>query len=51
MTVLAAFLLPGPIFPILELDRSFEGFMQVSGAPLQQALAQLGDVQGEIGDE
>jgi hypothetical protein len=30
------------IFLILELDRSFEGLLQVSGAPLRAALAQLG---------
>jgi len=30
------------IFLILELDRSFEGLLQVSSAPLQAALAQLG---------
>jgi hypothetical protein len=29
------------IFLILELDRSFEGLLQVSGAPLRTALAQL----------
>jgi hypothetical protein len=32
----------GAIFLILELDRSFEGLLQVSGAPLREALAQLG---------
>ena len=32
----------GAIFLILELDRSFEGLLQVSGAPLRAALAQLG---------
>lgn len=32
----------GAIFLILELDRSFEGMLQVSGAPLRAALAQLG---------
>jgi Protein of unknown function (DUF4239) len=32
----------GAIFLILELDRSFEGLLQVSGAPLRTALAQLG---------
>ena len=32
----------GAIFLILELDRSFEGMIQVSGAPLRQALARLG---------
>jgi hypothetical protein len=31
----------GAIFLILELDRSFEGLLQVSGAPLRTALAQL----------
>jgi hypothetical protein len=32
----------GAIFMILELDRSFEGLLQVSSAPLRAALAQLG---------
>jgi hypothetical protein len=32
----------GAIFLILELDRSFEGLLQVSGAPLRASLAQLG---------
>ena len=32
----------GAIFLILELDRSFEGLLQISGAPLRAALAQLG---------
>ena len=32
----------GGIFLILELDRSFEGLLQVSSAPLRAALAQLG---------
>jgi len=32
----------GAMFLILELDRSFEGLLQVSGAPLRAALAQLG---------
>ena len=32
----------GAIFLILELDRSFEGLLKVSGAPLRAALAQLG---------
>jgi hypothetical protein len=32
----------GAIFLILELDRSFEGLLQVSSAPLRAALAQLG---------
>ena len=32
----------GAIFLILELDRSFEGLLQVSGTPLRTALAQLG---------
>jgi len=32
----------GAIFLILELDRSFEGILQVSGTPLRAALAQLG---------
>jgi hypothetical protein len=32
----------GAIFLILELDRSFEGLLQVSGAPLHAAFAQLG---------
>ena len=33
----------GAIFLILELDRSFEGLLQVSSAPLRAALAQLGE--------
>jgi hypothetical protein len=32
----------GAIFLILELDRSFEGLLQVSGTPLRAALARLG---------
>jgi hypothetical protein len=32
----------GAVFLIIELDRSFEGLLQVSGAPLRSALAQLG---------
>jgi hypothetical protein len=32
----------GAIFLIVELDRSFEGMIQVSGAPMRQALARLG---------
>jgi hypothetical protein len=32
----------GASFLILELDRSFEGLLQVSGAPMRAALAQLG---------
>jgi Protein of unknown function (DUF4239) len=46
-TVIAAFFVcalsvSGAIFLILELDRSFEGLLQVSSAPLRAALAQLG---------
>jgi hypothetical protein len=46
-TVIATFFVcalsvSGAIFLILELDRSFEGLLQVSGAPLRAALAQLG---------
>jgi hypothetical protein len=46
-TVIAAFFVSalsvsGAIFLILELDRSFEGLLQVSGTPLRAALAQLG---------
>jgi hypothetical protein len=46
-TVIAVFLVcalsvSGATFLILELDRSFEGLMQVSSAPLGAALAQLG---------
>jgi hypothetical protein len=46
-TVIAAFFVcalsvSGAIFLILELDRSFEGLLQVSGTPLSAALAQLG---------
>jgi len=32
----------GALFLILQLDRSFEGLIQVSSAPLRAALAQLG---------
>jgi hypothetical protein len=32
----------GAVFLILELDRSFEGLLQVSGDPLRAALTQLG---------
>jgi hypothetical protein len=47
-TVIAAFFVcalsvSGAIFLILELDRSFEGLIQISGAPLRDALAQIGD--------
>jgi hypothetical protein len=46
-TVTAVFLVcalsvSGAIFLMLELDQSFEGMMQVSSAPLRQALARLG---------
>ena len=46
-TVIAAFFVcalsvAGAIFLILELDRSFEGLLQVPAAPLRAALAQLG---------
>jgi len=46
-TVIAAFFVcalsvSGAIFLILELDRSFDGLLQVSSAPLRRALAQLG---------
>jgi hypothetical protein len=32
----------GAIYLILELDRPFEGFIRISGAPLQSAIVQLG---------
>jgi len=32
----------GAIFLILELDRSFEGLLQISSAPLRDALVHLG---------
>jgi hypothetical protein len=46
-TVITVFLIcsvsiSGAIFLILELDRSFEGMIQISSAPLRQALAHLG---------
>jgi hypothetical protein len=46
-TVVAAFFVcalsvSGALFLILQLDRSFEGLIQVSSAPLRAALAQLG---------
>jgi hypothetical protein len=40
--VCASALVAGAIFLILELDRSFEGLLQVSGAPPRATLAQLG---------
>jgi hypothetical protein len=40
--VLCALSVSGAIFLILELDRSFEGLLQISNAPLQEALSQLG---------
>ena len=48
-TVVAALLVTalsvsGAIFLILELDRSFEGILQVSSAPLHAALARLGEL-------
>jgi hypothetical protein len=39
---LCALSVSGAIFLILELDRSFEGLLQVSSAPLRAALEQLG---------
>jgi hypothetical protein len=46
-TVIATFFVcalsvSGAVFLILQLDRSFEGFIQVSSAPRRAALAQLG---------
>ena len=46
-TVIAAFFVctlsvSGAIYLILELDRSFEGLLQFSSAPLHAALTQLG---------
>jgi hypothetical protein len=40
--LLCALVVASTIFLILELDRPFEGFIQVSSEPLQRALAQLG---------
>ena len=42
MFFVCALSVSGAVFLILELDRSFEGFVQVSSAPLRTALAQLG---------
>jgi hypothetical protein len=47
-TVIATFLVcalsvSGAIFLILELDRSFSGLLQISDAPLREALAHLGE--------
>jgi nitric oxide reductase large subunit len=39
---LCALSVSGAIFLILELDRPFSGLMQISSAPLSNALAQLG---------
>jgi len=40
--LVSALSVSGAIFLILELDRSFEGILQVSSAPLNAALARLG---------
>ena len=40
--MLAAISVSGAIFLILELDRPFEGILQISSAPLQNALMHLG---------
>jgi hypothetical protein len=40
--LVSALSVSGAIFLILELDRSFEGMIQVSSAPLRQALGRLG---------
>src|SRR5208282_2243597 len=40
--VVCALSVSGALFLILELDRSYEGMIQVSSAPLRQALAQMG---------
>ena len=40
--VVCALSVSGATFLILELDRSFEGLLQVSSGPLRAALAQLG---------
>jgi len=40
--LLAALSVSGAIFLILELDRPFEGLIQISNAPLRSALAHLG---------
>jgi hypothetical protein len=40
--LVSALSVSGAIFLILEIDRSFEGMIQVSSAPLRQALARLG---------
>jgi hypothetical protein len=39
--VVCALSVSGAIFLILELDRSFEGLLRISNAPLQEALSQL----------
>ncbi len=40
--LLCALVVASTVFLILELDRPFQGFLQVSAGPLQRALAQLG---------
>jgi len=43
MTLLVcAFSVSGAIYLIVELDQPFQGFMQLSSAPLRSALANLG---------
>ena len=41
--VVCALSVSGALFLILELDRPFEGLMQVSSAPVREALARLGE--------
>ena len=40
--LVCALSIPGEIFLTLELDQSFTGLIQISGAPLRQDLAQIG---------
>jgi hypothetical protein len=41
--IVCALSIAGALFLILELDRPFEGLMQVSSAPVREALARLGE--------
>ena len=42
LTFLAALSLAGAIFMIEELNRPLEGFLKISGAPIQYALSHMG---------
>jgi hypothetical protein len=43
MLFVCALSVSGAIFLILELDQPFEGLMQISSAPMRDALSRLGE--------